>query len=157
MSDSGGIDWLSLMTIGVAASAFIVSAFTYRRNKRSDQIKIAREQMDKINTKYERLLEVKIESLVEEEVTSPSVFLFHVEEVMKECRYFGYLVHKKIIVDDDIISYYEPEIIQIFVELIIPGRDAFQKMKARSQRYPDLIKNVEGHIKLVDEILLYWG
>jgi hypothetical protein len=35
---------------------------------------------------------------------------------MKECEYFGYLIRKKVIEDDDIISYYKPEITQIFVD-----------------------------------------
>jgi hypothetical protein len=155
-----GITFGNIIAIGAAIAAVIAAVYsvrTYKHNKKSEQIRIAREEMDRISAKYEKLLEVKIESLVEEEVASPLLFLTLVEEIMKECRYFGYLVYKDVIVDDDIISYYKPEITQIFVEVMSPGRDAFQKMKARSQHYPDLIKNIEAHIKLVDEFVSYWA
>ncbi|MGH9952230.1 MAG: hypothetical protein ACRD5J_11415, partial [Nitrososphaeraceae archaeon] len=46
--DSVGIDSLNIVTIGVAISAFIFSAFTYRQNRKSEQIRIAREQMDRV-------------------------------------------------------------------------------------------------------------
>jgi hypothetical protein len=60
-----------------------------------------------------KTVKVKLESVVNNEVnglpTSQLVFLHHVEEVLRECRYFGYLVYKDVIKDvikdDDIISY----------------------------------------------------
>lgn len=80
-----GIILANIIVIGAAAGAFIFSGFTYRHNQKLEQIKIAREQMDRISAKYNKLLEVKIESLVNEEVSSPLVFLSHVEEILKEC------------------------------------------------------------------------
>jgi hypothetical protein len=155
-----GLDYIISIGAAVAAGgAMIFSALTYRRNKKSEQIKIAREEMDKISSKVQRLVEIRVapDAEVSDTVTSQLVYLFHVEEVMKGCEYFGYLIRKKVIEDDDIIGYYKPEITKIFVEVMSPGRDAFQKMNDESQRYPYLLENIEGHIKLVDKIVFYWG
>jgi hypothetical protein len=152
----GNIIAIGAAVVAVGAVAF--SALSYRHNKKSEQIKIAREQLDRISTKYERFLEAKIGYLeTEDGVTSPLIFLFHVEEIMKEREYLGYLIRKEMITDDYIISYYKPEITSIFVELMSPGRDAFQKMNEKRQGYPDLDENIDAHIKLVDKFVFSWG
>lgn len=163
MTDAGGLDLRNIIPIGAGIAATIAAIYTartYKHNKKSEQIKIAREEMDKISAKCQRLLDVKFESLANEVnglATSQLKFLYHVEEVMKECRYFGYLVHRDVIKDDDIISYYKPEITTIFVEIIGAGKDAFKKMTEKRQVYKDLDKNIETHIKLVDEFVSYWS
>jgi hypothetical protein len=51
-----GISLGNIIAIGaavVAVGAVVFSALSYRHNKKSEQIKIAREQMDRISTKYE--------------------------------------------------------------------------------------------------------
>ena len=76
---------------------------------------------------------------------------------MKECRYFGYLINKKVIKDKDILSYYKPEVTEVIKDIIGEGRKAFQQMDNKSHLYPHLLKNIEDHIKLVDIILSLWG
>ena len=44
-----GITLANIIAIGAAAGAFIFSGFTYRHNRKSEQIKIAREEMDRIS------------------------------------------------------------------------------------------------------------
>ncbi|MGH9987955.1 MAG: hypothetical protein ACRD8W_28780 [Nitrososphaeraceae archaeon] len=70
---------IAIVAVIVATGAS--SALTYNRNKKSEQIKIAREQMDKISKEYERLLEVKIKSLVNEGISSQLIFVYHIEEM----------------------------------------------------------------------------
>lgn len=38
------------LAVGIAAVAAVISAFTYIRNKKSEQIKITREEWDNIST-----------------------------------------------------------------------------------------------------------
>ena len=139
-----------------AGGAWIVSVFTYKHNKKSEQIRIAREEMDKISTKVQRMIEARLASEITDD--SPLVYLLHIEEILKECEYFGYLIHKNVIEDEDIISYYKPEVIKVIVEVIPPGRKAFQTMKDEGHNaYPDLVSNIKEHQKLLDKIMLYWG
>lgn len=110
-----GIGLDNMISIGAAVAAggaVIFSALTYRRNKKSEQIKIASEEMDKISSKVQRLVKIRVapDAEVSDAATSQLVYVHHVEEIMRECRYFGYLISKKVIEDDDIIDYYKPEI-----------------------------------------------
>jgi hypothetical protein len=107
MTDAGSIDLGNIIAIGAGIGAVIAAFYTgrnYIHNKKSEQIRIASEGMDKISAKYQRLLDVKLESLASEVnglATSQLTFLYNVEEVLKECRYFGYLISKHVIEDDD--------------------------------------------------------
>jgi hypothetical protein len=78
---------IAIGAVVAATAAVIFSALTYRHNKKSEQIKIAREEMDKISEKVRRLIEIIIAPDEEESdtaaVISPLVYLHHVEEVMR--------------------------------------------------------------------------
>jgi hypothetical protein len=130
--------------------------FTYRRNKKSEEIKIAREQMNRISAKYQRLAEFITDSLTEGPIPRPWPYMIFIGNVFKECEYFGYLKHKGVIQDEDIIDYYKPKITdKRFQELFQEVRGNLIIMYDRQNQYPTLPSIIDEHLQLTNDIIRY--
>ena len=105
MSDSIGIDSLNIVTIDVAVSAFIFSTFTFRRNRKSEQIKIASEQMDRGTLSEVRNRKTGY---------NPVIYFYRIEAVRRECEYFGYMISTGVIKDKNTIRFYKPRVLDLF-------------------------------------------
>jgi hypothetical protein len=57
------------------------------RSTKSEQIKIAREQMDRISTKQQKMNEFLTDSLIEGPEPEPFPYIYHIIEVLKECEF----------------------------------------------------------------------
>ena len=92
-TESGGIG--DMIAIGVAIGALVVSSFTYRRNRKSEQIKIAREITDRIEQKRYRLWlkDYAIKSLDKTNMNYDTFrdWLWHIGGTLYELEYFTHL------------------------------------------------------------------
>lgn len=155
MTDAGGLDLGNIIAIGVATGAFIFSAFTYRRNRISEQIKIAREQMDRILMKRQQAEGYMSDVKNNNKGYSPIEYFFHVEDVLRECEYFGRLIDTNEIKDKNTISYYSSRVFLIFSDMNTLGYETLQEIL---KMYPSskIRDEMDNYLELLDNVGLYW-
>lgn len=154
MTEGIGIDY-NIIAIVVAVGAVIFSAFTFRRNRISEQIKIAREQMDRILTKRQQAEDYMSDTRNNRRVYIPIEYFFRVEDVLKECEYFGYIIQTGEIKNKETIRFYNPRVFEIFSDM---NRVAIEALRDRPKlnQSSDIRTEIGNHIKLLDNIGQYW-
>src|SRR5262245_33300762 len=101
-----GLDNIIAFGAAVAAGgALIFSALTYRRNRKSEQNRTAREQMNRVITRRQTFIERILNPTGNQPGDAEAEFRI-AGEVLEECEYFGYMIYKKEITDVDILMFY---------------------------------------------------
>jgi hypothetical protein len=110
-------EFIAILALCVAVATSVLTAVTfskaYRRNRKSEQIKIARKIRDDINlaaTKYARLISKNVypsEGPIEDKRKWMEELLNILIDLLVGVRYFTYLVEQKEIGDKGVLYYYK--------------------------------------------------
>jgi hypothetical protein len=84
-------DIAAVVALFFTAFTFAFSMWQWNRRRKSEQIIIARDLMDRMLTKRRRLNEYAAKRLIEE--YRPSTHLEYLDEVLSDIHYFGYLIN----------------------------------------------------------------
>jgi hypothetical protein len=103
-----------IAAIGALILAPVIFLIGFRHQKRSDQLRISRELMDRILARNERL-DTYLDSLKKDDAQEYSL-LKHLElinDVLQECQNFGYVIDSKEIDKPKIIKFYKGRVFEI--------------------------------------------
>jgi hypothetical protein len=133
-------DFIAILALCVAggSSAFTAFAFlkTYSRNRKSEQIKIAREIMDNLNIQTKNLYEFPKKNdygtSTDAHAKYVEGFLSTLNYLRSPLRYFAYLVAQKEIDDISILNYYRNAVLIILDQVERVCRYIEEKGKSRT-------------------------
>jgi phage shock protein A len=121
-----------IVAIGALVASTITFVLTYSRARKSDQIKIARDHLDRLDKKNENLEEgfttlldkiskARAGALPAEQPpvsTRLEKYLEELDDIMHEIDYFDHLVTSHEVVDKNVLSYSAPSMTKTLQELI---------------------------------------
>lgn len=106
-----------IVAIGALVASTITFVLTYNRNRKSEQIKTARELMDRIDMKQRKVAEFRDKnplsaSCQQIHIRSELVeeYVEYLLELLSEIEYFVYLVRKHEIADVNLLIYYRKKV-----------------------------------------------
>jgi hypothetical protein len=126
-------DFIAISALGVAVSSVL---FTYSRNRKSEQIKIAREIRDKINighiARHEFLLKKKFpdEGSVQDKRKWITDLLYILSGLAGDLGYFTFLVKHKEIDNTNVLNYYKVGILKNLREVDLSYASIEEKMNS---------------------------
>jgi hypothetical protein len=88
--------------------------FGYIRSRKSEQIKIAREVIDRIDVKSRRLSQTSPDKEEIKSIKSTHDVITIIYDLLSEIEYFGYLLRIHEIRDENILKYYIPRVSWVF-------------------------------------------
>lgn len=143
--------------IGALTVSLFVFLFGYSRTRESEQIRIARDLMDRIVTKKKQKDAFQEGQSEDQLETYPLVYrLKDEDEVLSECHYFGYLINRKVITDQKIIDYYTPSVLEIW--FIVGRRGQFIIDTMKSHKIENVYREqIDRHNNLVKSIQNFWN
>jgi hypothetical protein len=156
---------VSIASLVVAITALGLTILTYFRSRKSEQIKIARELMDRILEKKDKVDEY----LDRFEADADSGYdegghLNRINDVLLECKYFGYVIYdSKEITDKNTIRYYKQPVAEIWNDMRHSGVAAIGRIERKGsqsrlymsrliKRHKELIESVKNSWKTIEEL-----
>jgi len=104
-----------IAAIGALIASPLIFWFGYSRTRRSEQIKISRELMDRIDVKLQKFKEIALPlGPLKHDVKEREVFIIAIDGLLREIEYFSYLLKIDEIRDENILRYCIPIIESAF-------------------------------------------
>ncbi|HZD34036.1 MAG TPA: hypothetical protein VE130_02430 [Nitrososphaeraceae archaeon] len=149
-------DIAAIAALGFSGYTFLVGSRRWSRSKKSEEIKTARELMDRITIKDDRLDEYK--ELVEKDPASYD-FGKHLDlmnDVLLEIQYYGLLIKNDVIEESELLKHDRHEVYEIWRTINLAGKDIQNKIRKEglTNTYRRRIKK---HNELLASITKYRG
>src|ERR671918_227369 len=143
-------DFGTIVAFSFSAYTFWVGSKRWFRSKKSEEIKTARELMDRISTKQDRLDEY-MERVKEDAAAYDSrKHLDLMNNVLEEIEYYGLLIKNDIVEESELLKHDRKRTYMIWREINIAGKDLQSKNKLKGRA-------VNRFDELLASIIKYWG
>lgn len=142
------------MAIAALVSSALIFSFGYRRTRKSEQIKIASEQMNRISDLLIKRNEAIMRGYPDDFQGAYSKWAY-ARDISEECERFGYMVYSKTILGANTIRYYEPSMFEHFSQ-VNKFVGNYAKL-VREHCFEDYERYAESHIKILEDIITCWG
>jgi hypothetical protein len=162
-----------VVAIGALIASSLIFWFGYVRARKSEQIKIAREHMDRMNARCkdfeERFKKLEDKFKDGKEDFSPNRsqqnaadlkdYVENVDDIRHEIAYFDLLVMNHEILDKHVLSYYAPRITKVLTSMIAKLRHIEEMERESNQRgvSQDIFSEVKKLMKYLDNKKDTWG
>lgn len=151
---------LSIIAIGMSGLTLTVQTYQWRKNraeaKERQQIRFARELTDRIIARQERL-----DDYMENVSNGKTQYIFErhldrINNVLRECEYFGSLVEKEKIEESELLGHDRHYVAEIWSELNIKGQALVSDIRDAGL-YNSHGRKIIKFKELLQLIMKYWG
>jgi hypothetical protein len=155
-------DYLAVMALGFAGYTYLVGSRRWSRSKKSEEIKTARELMDRVMAKNERRYQTPPDVVMYDgtpgrhELWMLDIFT----DILEEIEYYGFLVKNDVIKEFELLQHDRVKVYEIWRELVNKGRDTYDYLESYLDESFKSRHFVERKIKkfndLIDTTRKYW-
>ena len=143
-------DIAAISALAFSGYTFLVGSRRWSRSKKSEEIKTARELMDRITTKEDRLDEY-MESVKENAAAYDyGRHLYLMNNVLEEIQYYGLLIKNDVIEESELLKHDRRNVAEIWRTINLGGKDVQSKIRKN-----DLVNTYRRRIKKHNELQSY--
>lgn len=149
-------DIAAIAALVFSGYTFLVGSRRWSRSKKSEEIKTARELMDRITTKEDRL-----DEYMEHVKEDPAAYDFgrHLDlmnDVLQEIQYYGLLIKNEVIEESELLKHDRREVAETWRTINLAGHEVKSKIR-KNDSVKSYHRRIKKHNELLASIIKYWG